>query len=214
MTDFIKKRAELGINNDDLVLEYRLIFAISISKAMLNFKMEAKPKDIVWTKRTTKVRDILPGWRKDQSKPPPSSAWNKFAKNIESRTQNGQERYTVAAVKQDYETFTLHNQQQQEKQRQSERKRIINQRKSVQNVNNKNNFNFNPHRKPTSSKELVKKQLKKQPSNSIIQRSEVQPAQPQQQQVKEPTLKDNPQQIPRLKNSDNIHKILDFSSFM
>ena len=62
-------------------------------------------KKIVWSEKKTRIRDVIPSWRKKDDPQQPTTPYNKFAINIEKRIIASQESFDGYKIKQEYEKF-------------------------------------------------------------------------------------------------------------
>jgi len=66
---------------------------MGFSKAKLEYEKEARRKKIVWSEKKTRIRDVIPSWRKKDDPQQPTTPYNKFAINIEKRLIASQESF-------------------------------------------------------------------------------------------------------------------------
>ena len=85
--------------------EFQFIFATAFSKARLEYEKEATTKTFVWTERESRIRDVIPKWRKDKVTQPPTEPYNRLAIKIEDRILKGQEDFNGLKLKSDLEAF-------------------------------------------------------------------------------------------------------------
>jgi len=92
---------------DDADLLRQLIqhhFEIHFYKASVEFIQKFNVKKFDWERFVTKVKAILPKWRRENSDPP-QSLYNPYANDIIERIRSNREKFDTATVKQDFEQF-------------------------------------------------------------------------------------------------------------
>jgi len=86
---------EIGNKGEKELFQH--ILAIAYFKGKVEFFKKYPTKDIDWSSKESKIRHILPDWRKSGADSP--DTFCRFAKDIQFRIQNGFESLTGAAVK-------------------------------------------------------------------------------------------------------------------
>lgn len=79
--------------------------AVAFTKAKKEFIHEFKPKVIEWTEKPSRIRDTMPSWRKDSTKPPPNEPFNRFAGRIEKRILDDKESLSYYEIKKENDNF-------------------------------------------------------------------------------------------------------------
>lgn len=79
-------------------------FQLHFRKASMEFVRKFNIKKIDWENFISKVRIILPKWRREDTAPP-QSLRNNHATDIIARIKNDQEKFDLASIKSEYENF-------------------------------------------------------------------------------------------------------------
>lgn len=112
-------------------------FDIHFHKACMEFIRKFKIKKIDWENFQSKIRLLLPKWRRENSAPPINFS-NRYANEIEARIQSNTERFDVTSVQNEFEQFVKEGEEAIDKARSTGKLQFSNPPVSSNINNNKN----------------------------------------------------------------------------